>query len=429
MDKTILCKDIKDNYLRNIYHGVGFLTLVLLVSFVYSPVASLSFSGPDDHWMLLKNPYVNPESYDWAYFKAIFKRVNDIQYSPLNTLYYSFVYKINGFDPYYFHVMNVAIHFCSTVSVYFLSKNVLSAFDIDNTELISFFTCLVWCIHPLNVEAVAWISGSKILICTLCTILSFNIFISGYRKKKVHLLLVSFLLFVVSFFFKEQAIITPIMYLIFILFYKLKKNGKISFSIMDILFLFVSFTVSAFFIWHTIHVNYGEAIVFPPIKYYPLTQYFFIVCYCFFFYVSNFFLPRGLHYNYDFPFEPYDITPIEFKLYPFIVLILVLVVVHLYRKSKNKYFNLFCICICLSQLSLELQVLPMTRPAVVADRYMYFPSITLIMASLVFISKYIHTTIFKQIVSPVLLLYVAYLVIYCNQMAGYWEHFNIIVSK
>ncbi|ANI89375.1 hypothetical protein A9P82_08770 [Arachidicoccus ginsenosidimutans] len=417
-----------DQYLHKVYFFIGAATLILMVAFVYSPVSYLSFSGPDDHWMLLKNPYIKPAHYDWAYFNAIFHRVNNLQYSPLNTLYYSFIYKINGFDPYYFHVMNIIIHFLSTISVFYFAKNILIAFKIDNILPISFLTAMIWGIHPLNVEAVAWISGSKILICTLLTIVSFNLFIVGYTNKQIIKQIGSLLLFIISFFFKEQAIITPIMYLIFILCYKLNESGKLFFTISEITFLAVSFIISYFFIRITIQVNYGPALEFPPIKYYPLIQKFLLICYCAYFYISNFFFPSGLHYNYQFPFDPYDITPPEFKIYPFIILVIVVAVFYSIKKSKNQYFNIFCIFLCIVQISLELQILPMTRPAVVADRYMYFPLIPLIMTMLVFLFKFKRNKAIRQILDPIFIIYILYLSLYCYQMANYWQHLNLIKS-
>lgn len=415
-----------DPFLRKVQYLIGLSIIALLISCVYSPVVYLSFSGPDDHWMLLKNPYINPAHYNWDYFKAIFQRVNAIQYSPLNTLYYSLVYKINGFDPYYFHLMNVIIHFLSTISVFYLSKNILASFRIGNRLPICFIVAVIWGIHPLNVEAVAWISGSKILICTLCTIISLSQFISWYLTKKNYKIVISIFLFIISFFFKEQAIITPVMYVLFIIFFKMNESKRIDFDIYEIFFLLITFTITYFLIRFTIEVNYGPDLIFPPIKYYPLTQKFFLICYCLYFYILNLFLPNGLHYNYNFPFAPYDITPLRFIILPFVILLIGVISVYMLRKSKNRNFNLFCIFIGFSQIALELQVLPMTRPAIVADRYMYFPAIPIILMISVFLFNKIKTKSLKEIFIPLFILYIAFLASYCNQMASYWQHFNLI---
>lgn len=126
---------------------------------------------------------MHPEKYSFYYFDNIFHRISNIQYSPLNTFYYSLIYKINGYDPYYFHLANVIIHLINTLLVFLLSKQILRAFNIQGASYISLITSFLWGICAVNVEPVVWISGSKILISTFLTLVSFLCFIRGVIYK------------------------------------------------------------------------------------------------------------------------------------------------------------------------------------------------------------------------------------------------------
>ncbi len=408
------------------YGFLGAAFFLLVVSFVYSPVTTLGFSLPDDHWMLLKNEYVHPEKYNWEYFKTIFSRISNIQYSPLNTLFYCLIFKINGFDPYYFHLANVVIHIINSLLVFKLAQHLLTVFSVPNKLFASYIVALFWSIHPMHVEVVAWVSGSKILLCTLFTLVSFNQFILGVVTKKVSLYLLSILCFVVSFYFKEQAIITPVMFLLLLIFYKLQNLKKIRFTVIEITFLFVMFGLTILFGLYTIHVNYARELDFPPINYYPLTQRVILIAYCLFFYFSNLIVPRNLKYHQEFPFSPYETTPDIFAIYAFIMLVAGALIVYLILRSKDRWFYAFCFLVALAQLSLELQIIPMTRPAMVADRYMYFPAITLLLALIPGLMKFRKIPIARFLYRPLGTAYLIYFILYSNQMANYWHNLNLI---
>lgn len=412
---------------QNTNQLIGTILFFSLLFFVYSPVTSLSFSGPDDHWMLLKNNFVNHSSYNLEYFERIFRRVNNIQYSPLNTLYYSFIFKINGFDPYYFHLGNVLVHTLNAIAIFSLIQNILNSFLIKgNSMLISYLVTLFWAVHPLQVEVVAWISGSKILLCTFFTVLSFNMFITAAVNKKTIYYATSLICFIISFFFKEQAIITPVMFLLFLIFYKLVRFKSLKFYPGEVITLILSFALTICFGLHTINVNYSEAKDFPPIIYYPIISRIILIVYCFYFYFTNLIIPRGLHYHIEFPFRPHEPIPFVFFIYAIISLAIVISISRYIYKSKYKIYFTFCILIVLSQLALQLQIIPMTRPAIVADRYMYFPSIMLLLAIITIFVNTRKGAFAKLFYSTILASSITYFVLYSNQLVNNWHNLNLI---
>jgi hypothetical protein len=92
-----------------------------------------------------------------------------------------------------------------------------------------------------------------------------------------------------------------------------------------------------------------------------------------------------------------------------------------FRKSPQRYLYLLLIGIFLSQLSLELQIIPMTRPAVMADRYMYFPAFAIMLILLTMLNM----NVMKKAI-PFLVLYAICLSLYSHHLVENWFDLNLI---
>ena len=69
----------------------------------------------------------------------------------------------------FFHLTSLCWHLANVCLVYRFFIMLLSKSNVYieyNIRIIAFFTALLWGIHPVNVESVAWLSASKVLIYT-----------------------------------------------------------------------------------------------------------------------------------------------------------------------------------------------------------------------------------------------------------------------
>jgi hypothetical protein len=86
--------------------------------------------------------------------------------------------------------------------------------------------------------------------------------------------------------------------------------------------------------------------------------------------------------------------------------------------------------ILLIQLSLELQIIPMTRPAIMADRYMYLPSFSLILLAVSWIVSSFFKNSYHFLTRRLLLMFVLimffFFVTYSEQLVFSWSQFNIV---
>ena len=58
-------------------------------------------------------------------------------------------------DPFLFHAANVLLHFSSAIVVWAIVRRIVK------DDRVRLHRCLVFALHPLQVEAVAWVSGFK----------------------------------------------------------------------------------------------------------------------------------------------------------------------------------------------------------------------------------------------------------------------------
>lgn len=408
----------------------GAAVILLIVCISYNHLIGLSFAKPDDRWMLLKNQLVHPEYFSLHYLFKTFTSFNDIQYSPVNTVYYYLIYQINGYDPYYYHIFSFLIHLLNALLIYLIAKDILEAFAIDNSTQVAWFTSLIWAIHPLNVEPVVWISASKIVLSSFFSLLSFLFFLKAFFSQKTKFFMISIFSFLISCFCKEQSIVTPMMYILFIACFRYTHDKQQFGSRKLYIYVAALLLISVIFGIITVIANGMNAVETSPITAYPLYQRIILSFYCLSFYIADQVVPLNLHYFYSFPIKPYEGMPLSFYLFPAAFLIFSAVIILLLRYVRSIYFYIFGIGIFCIQIGLVLQIIPMTRPAILADRYMYLPlfASTLLLVNLGINELYVKLTKtkYKTLVQLCFTGYVLYLTIYSNCLVSNWDHLNLI---
>ncbi|MBO9152191.1 hypothetical protein ACFOTA_08235 [Chitinophaga sp. GCM10012297] len=396
---------------------------LVLVTVAYGRLYEIGFVRADDRWMLLTNDLVPRLTLSYDYFRELFSTFNSIQYSPLNTLYYAVIYKVNGFDPYYFHLASFITHLVNSYLVFVLVVRLLRTFNYPNESFIGWSVAVFWMISPINTETVVWISASKITLSAFFTLLSLISFIDGVTKGKNWSLVLSVLYFIVSFFFKEQVVVIAPMLLAFWACYRRPKSWR-EIGLSWFFFFIAVFSIAALMGLVTLKANHADV---KDLSIYPFSQRFFLSFYCLFFYVFNLFLPFGLHYNYKFPMAAGQPLPTLYYIFPMLFIIILWGGCHFLRRKHLQPLYIFCGVAFMIHLGICLQIVPMTRPAVMADRYMYVPSIFMLTAVFCYIinGMPIHFTYRRsKFLTVAITAYILFLTIYSNQLVYNWYKMN-----
>ncbi|MCS4226916.1 hypothetical protein M2408_003030 [Sphingobacterium sp. BIGb0165] len=379
------------------YFIFAIITLTVYSSFVF-----VGFCSADDGWMLLENSLVQQREYSFTFFKSVLSQINDIQYSPLNTIYYILLNKIDGFNPSIYHIASITIHIFNTIFVYRLIN-----YFVQNYEK-SFILALIWCVHPLNVESVIWISASKILLSSFFS-LSAILIVLKHNQRNIRSQMTIACLVILSCLCKEQSVILPVIFFLLDIFYhkndSLKKINFFEYA--------TYFTIVVIFSLLTLQIN-AESM---ELVRYNFSERVILLFYSLFWYLFNCFFPFNLHYNYGYPFQPGESIPIVF--YFFVIFWVLLFFLCIKKKWYAKpYFYLILISLCL--LLPCLHIVPVYRPSFFADRYMYLPLIFILLLFYNFLTPKLY-----QYRKWIVLIYVGYFIVYSHFLVFNWFYLNI----
>ena len=184
--------------------------IILVTGIAFAPSLKNGFTNWDDPELLLENNSVKSLSAGniQSFFSGSYAGLGG--YTPLVFVSYALEYRFFQLDPKIFHLDNLLLHILNTVLIYFL------IFLISRNVWLSFITALLFGIHPLHVEAVAWIQGRKDLLFSLFFLgasISYTLFLRNKDKKNRYYLL-SLVLFACSLFSKVTAVAFPFVILL-----------------------------------------------------------------------------------------------------------------------------------------------------------------------------------------------------------------------
>jgi protein O-mannosyl-transferase len=141
--------------------------LVAVVFGVFFRTLESGFLRWDDDINVFENPHVQgltSENLRWMF--TDFEQA--IRYKPLSWLAWALVHEVFGLNPFGYHLANVLLHCANTVLVFLLIRRLLRCGTRNaergiegaaTSDLCAALGALLWAVHPLRVEPVAWVTG------------------------------------------------------------------------------------------------------------------------------------------------------------------------------------------------------------------------------------------------------------------------------
>lgn len=344
---------------------VVYSSLLLLIGMlVYYPVLGHQFQIQwDDQWVVM-NHYTTG-GFQPKNLWAILTEYYHGQYAPFNELFYVLLYSINGsYHPMTFHAASLSLHLCNACLTYVVLKKLLTGHDpaMRNIKLIAFSASLIFVVHPFNVESVAWMSASKILVYAFFYLWATYTYLRYLETNQTRYYVYTLILYVCSFLGKEQAVTFPLWMILIDWF--VNKNHSICNGLRQVL---PFFCLSLYFGLVTIY-SQGAYVQSDS---YPMWQRIVYGCYSLYEYFFKLLFPCNLHYIYPFPSGMKEALPEWLLFYP---ALLVLTVTFLWKYISRKVI-LFCLLLFFIHIAVALHIISLNRFAVVADRYAYVSSI------------------------------------------------------
>ncbi len=205
--KTIKKDSTKTGFWNNRQLLLPILGILLLTGGLFSTTLQYDFVNWDDPLNILENPHL--QTFDWQSIQGIFSSTVIGNYNPLTILTFAIEKAIFGLNPMVFHFNNVLLHLVCVFLVYRI------ALLLNLSPIAAAIVAVLFGIHPMRVESVAWITERKDVLFGafyLGAIFQYIRYLNtGRTNKKIYTSII--LLFVLSLFSKIQAVALPLSFL------------------------------------------------------------------------------------------------------------------------------------------------------------------------------------------------------------------------
>jgi len=193
------------------------IATILIVTFVsLSPVLNNHFTNWDDHIVLTNNERVRTLAANNV--KEIFTTTIQQLYIPLTILSFAVEYHFFGYDPFIYHLNNLLLHLSVIGLIY------IFALRIGLSTLAAAVAALIFGIHPMHVESVAWVTERKDVLYALfylLALINYWRYLETGRKLPYTLSLIFGLLSILA---KPMALSLPLILLLCDWFFKRKRS-------------------------------------------------------------------------------------------------------------------------------------------------------------------------------------------------------------
>lgn len=290
----------------------------------------------------------------------IFSSVHYGLYKPVTMLSFAVNYKFSGLEPRPYHVTNIALHTVNTALVFAL------VFMLAQSVWAAFLCAVLFGVHPMHVESVAWVSERKDMLYALFFLMASILYVKFAQTRNRAAMAGSVLCFILSLCAKPMGITLPAV--VFVYDYLLGRvfDRRLVFEKLPYFLVALGFgTATYLFLESADQIQdrfaFGDRVLF--------------IFYGLEFYIGKLLLPLNLSALYSLPIKNGAHLPLEYLLSPVVVLGCILLLVKYFRHHRIIMAGMAFYIITVSPVLQFLGV----GPVITADRYSYIPSLGLFM--------------------------------------------------
>ncbi len=370
------------------------LTIAVVTLIAFIPVLHNGFILWDDGIYIYQNQTLQlPLSASIPYFFGLNFFVGN--YHPFTMIAYALLYQIVGKEPEVFHAASLFIHILNVLLVFWFIW-LLSGKKL----IIAAITSLLFGIHPMHVESVAWAAELKDVLYTAFFLAGLICYLKYLKpedtlpsSKPVSFLLLTFIFFLFSALSKPAAVVFPLLLWVIDFYFRRPVDKRMLLEKMPFIVIAFAFGIIAIKAQQEDHLLHS---------YYPLLLRMIFASYSLLAYIVKLAVPFNLASIYPYPALHDGLAPLYFYLAPVLV---GLFVYGIYRTKGNvRHLLVFSGLFYFVAIAPELQLISV-GDAMMADRYTYVPSIGLFFAFAVGVHSLWHNgTVHKQMVRKVVVI-------------------------
>lgn len=183
-------------------------------------------------------------------------------YAPPVYSVYAAIYAVFGAHPLAFHAVSVLLHATNALLVYLIVTGLL------RQRIPALTAALLFALHPIHVDAVAWVSGLKDVLSGTFALLSMLAYVRYLKSRKRSTLTVSLIMYVLALLSKPIAALLP--YLLLIVDYQQRRKDG-SEELPEKTFFFVAAVLLGLVTWQT-RGGHALELMTESVSYYSRTN-------------------------------------------------------------------------------------------------------------------------------------------------------------
>jgi tetratricopeptide (TPR) repeat protein len=173
------------------------LVIAVVAFLTFLPVLDAGFLSWDDETNLLDNPHYR--GLGWAQLRWMFTTTLLGHYIPLAWMTFGLNYLLGGMNPRGYHLANLLLHAANAAVFYLVARRLLAAAFDEGVATPSpagqerarleiplsvgaAFAALIFGVHPLRVESVAWVTERRDVLCGLFYLLAALAYLRGVER-------------------------------------------------------------------------------------------------------------------------------------------------------------------------------------------------------------------------------------------------------
>lgn len=399
---------VRELHLKLSAHLLIAAAIAIITWLCLEPCLSNTITTWDDTAYLRDDLFI--KDITWHGIRNIFTNPVMGNYHPLTVLSFAVEYNLVQLEPWLYHFDSLLLHIMATLLVYWFIML------LTRKPVAAVITSLLFALHPMHIESVAWVSGRKDLLCGLfymaaCVAYLFYLRAAKGHKPGWYLLVIA--LFIFALLSKGIAVTLPLTLLLIDYFEtrSVNKNdmvSKIPHFLLALLFGIISVKVQ-----HAAGAMDMQKVVYNPVERIALGSYALTT------YLWKAVIPAGQHCLYPYPPKVNGALPLYYYLYPASMAALIFLAWKYGRRNPVIVFgSLFFI----ANIALLLQFIPVGE-SIVAERYTYLPYIGLFFMAGWWVSGFVEQgqyVSFRYLPPAVVAVYIIFLGYRANERCRVW---------
>jgi len=350
----------------------GLLCFAAIVTFLcYSRTLHNTFTNWDDDVYLTDNSYVKNLSPDNLKM-LLFHNITHNYYNPITMLSLAANYHFSKLEPMAYYLTNIILHVVNTCLVFLLVMVLLNSMEekgygiLHGKEWLAGIGALLFGVHPMHVESVAWLVERKDLLYTFFYFLGLMAYIRYAEELKMKWMIGVMVLYLCALLSKPMAVVFPLSLFTIDALVKRKITFKL---VLEKLPLLILSLVAGVLMFNGL-VRIGIVNTYHP---FTIVQRVVVPFYGFVMYIAKAFVPANLCSFYPYP----ELTSagslrMVFYFMPLFAVCIIGLPVYFARRAGENYFRLivFGLAFFIFNIVFVLQFVG-SGPTMMSERYTY----------------------------------------------------------